>query len=62
MYGYGLAWPIRHVVPYLHYLRYIWNHWESYCTHEDEVMERVDEAFVALSVRLGEEGSFYKSG
>ena len=62
MYSYGLAWPIRHIAPYCHYLKYIWYHWESYCTKEEEIMERVSDTFEALSVRLEESDSFYKSG
>ena len=62
MYGYGLSWPVRHIAPYLYYARYIWSHWDTYCTKDEEVMEQVGEAFRALSVRLGDEESFYKSG
>ena len=62
MYGYGLAWPINHLVPYLHYVRFVWTHWDEYCTKDEEISERINETFIALSTRLGETDSFYQSG
>lgn len=62
MYGYSLPWPAKHVAPYLHYLNYVWNHWDAYCTREDEVQERIKDTFKALSIRLGEADLFYQSG
>lgn len=62
MYGFGLPWPAKQIAPYLHYLSYAWNHWEEYCTREDEVQERINDVFKALSIRLGTNDSFYQSG
>lgn len=61
-YGYGLPWPLRHVVPYIHYIKYIWGHWERYLLTDESVMEEVAAVFKALSLRLGTNESFYQSG
>ncbi len=62
MYGYGLAWPIKHFVPYLYYARFVWYHWDDYCTKSEEINDRICETFTALSMRLGETDCFFKSG
>lgn len=62
MQGSQHVWPIRHFARYVYYLKYIWYHWELYCTEEDKIMEHINEALEALSVRLGKAESFYNSG
>ena len=50
------------MVPYIHYIKYIWGHWEKYLLTDESVMEEVAAVFKALSLRLGTNESFYQSG
>lgn len=60
--GYGLAWPLNALVPWIHHVRFCWKHWDLCCTPREQLLLDFEQACAALSERLGDKMTFFESG